>query len=108
MAETHHGNITTNVKVIIKNKSRITGVFMFVLYHMNFRQKIRRPKGRLLRIKYNAVTVKISPLEFELIKEKLKIEHQKLNLKILRNKLVKMKCDILKANRLQTGEILFH
>lgn len=42
------------------------------------------------------------------IKEKLKIEHEKLNPKILHDKLVKMKSDILKANRLQTGDILFH
>lgn len=41
------------------------------------------------------------------IKEKLKIEHEKLNPKILHDKLVKMKCDILKANRLQTGEVLY-
>ena len=42
------------------------------------------------------------------IKEKLQIEHEKLNPKILHDKLTKMKCDILKANRLQTGEITFH
>jgi hypothetical protein len=44
----------------------------------------------------------------EEIKEKLKNEHEKLNPKMLRDELIKMKCDILKANRLQTGEILFH
>lgn len=42
------------------------------------------------------------------IKEKLHIEHEKLNPKLLHDKLTKMKCDILTANRLQTGEILFH
>lgn len=38
------------------------------------------------------------------IKEKLKIEHEKLNPKILHDKLVKMKCDILKTNRLAARE----
>jgi len=42
------------------------------------------------------------------IKEKLKIEHEKLNPKLLHDKLTKMKCDILKANRLQTGETTLH
>jgi hypothetical protein len=42
------------------------------------------------------------------IKENLKTEHEKLNPKILHDKLIKMKCDILKANRLQTGGVLFH
>ena len=42
------------------------------------------------------------------IKEKLKVEHEKLNPKTLHDELTKMKCDILTVNRLQTGEILFH
>jgi hypothetical protein len=37
------------------------------------------------------------------IKDKLKTEHEKLNPKILHDKLEKMKYDILKANRLATG-----
>jgi len=36
----------------------------------------------------------------EEIKTKLKIEHEKLNPKTLHDKLIKMKSDILKANRL--------
>lgn len=42
------------------------------------------------------------------IKEKLKIEHEKLNPKLLHDKLEKMKYDILKANRLATGKEHFN
>jgi hypothetical protein len=38
------------------------------------------------------------------IKKKLRIEHEKLNPKILHDKLTKMKCDILQANRLTTSQ----
>ena len=40
------------------------------------------------------------------LKEKLKQEHEKLNPKILHDKLTKMKCDILQANRRKMGEEL--
>lgn len=40
----------------------------------------------------------------EEVKENIKKEHEKLNPKILHNKLTKMKYDILKANRLTTGK----
>lgn len=40
----------------------------------------------------------------ETVKNKLKIEHEKLNPKILHNKLTKMKHDILQANRLTTSQ----
>lgn len=44
-----------------------------------------------------------NPKVNEDVKNKLKIEHQKLNPKLLQQKLSKMKYDILKANRLATG-----
>lgn len=44
-----------------------------------------------------------NPKVNEDVKNKLKTEHQKLNPKILHDKLEKMKYDILKANRLATG-----
>jgi len=40
----------------------------------------------------------------EEIKEKLKFEHEKLNPKILHDRLTKMKHDILQTNRQLTGE----
>ena len=42
------------------------------------------------------------------VKEKLKIEHEKLNPKTLHDRLTEMRCDILKANRRAMGEILLH
>lgn len=42
------------------------------------------------------------------IKNKLKTDHEKLNPKVLHHKLEKMKCDILKANRLATGKEHFN
>ena len=44
-----------------------------------------------------------NPKVGEEIKEHLRKEHSPLNPKILRDKLTRMKCDILKTNRLATG-----
>lgn len=49
-----------------------------------------------------------NPNTAENVKKKLTVERQKLNPKLLRNKLMRMKYDILKANRLQTGTVSFH
>jgi hypothetical protein len=45
-----------------------------------------------------------NPIMAEEIKEQLRIEHEKLNPKILHDKLTKMKRDILQVNRRLTGE----
>lgn len=89
------------------------------LYHNHFlAQRLCVGTKTLPNGKYRKVYEKIpitpckrllsNPDVSEEIKDKLKIEHQNLNPKVLHDKLVKMKCDILKANRLQTGEIVFH
>ena len=88
-------------------------------YHNHFiSQRLCIGTKTLLNGKHRKVYEKISLTPYkrilanknisEEIKEKLENEHQKLNPKILHNKLVKMKCDILKANRLQTGGIMLH
>ena len=88
-------------------------------YHNHFiSQRLCTGTKTLPNGKYRKVYEKISLTPYkrilanknisEEIKEKLENEHQKLNPKILHNKLVKMKCDILKANRLQTGGIMLH
>ena len=58
-----------------------------------YEKKAQTPYSRLLT----------NPNVSEDIKNKLTAEHQKLNPKILQQKLSKMKYDILKANRLATG-----
>jgi hypothetical protein len=63
-------------------------------YRKVYEQKAQTPYQRLLN----------NPNISEEIKNKLKIEHQKLNPKLLHDKLERMKCDILKANRLATGK----
>src|SRR3989344_8620883 len=81
-------------------------------YHNHFiSQRLCIGTKTLLNGKHRKVYEKISRTPYkrilanekveENIKEKLQIEHQKLNPKILHDRLTKMKCDILKANRLQ-------
>lgn len=85
-------------------------------YHNHFiPQRLCTGTKTLPNGKYQKVYEKISltpykrilanPKVSKEIKEKLQIEHEKLNPKILHDQLIKMKCDILKANRLQTGEL---
>ena len=84
---------------------------MVCLYHNHFlaqrlcvgTKTLPIPNGR-----HRKVYEKMPLTPSETIKDKLKNEHEKLNPKILSDKLEKMKCDILKANRLQTGGVQFH
>lgn len=90
---------------------------MICLYHNHFiAQRLCIGSKTLPNGKYRKVYEKIAMTPYkrllsnsnvtEDVKDKLKTEHQKLNPKVLHEKLTKMKCDILRANRLQTGELL--
>jgi len=66
-------------------------------------RKVYEQKGQTPYIRICA-----DPKVAENIKKRLKLEHWKLNPKLLHNQLINMRYDILKANRLQTGIELFH